>query len=74
MAGELTGKITKIRCNDGEEFGLPKHEVTPFGTNSFMVSQPGDLPWFLIVPSRCVDRIWMEVSSGNDEAITESET
>lgn len=54
------GKIVQLRTNDGETFDQSIYEIQPFSQSSFLVRVHKDSKRFLILPTRVVDRIWME--------------
>ena len=65
---EVQGRITGIRCSDGESYLSDGYIIQPFGPSSFYV-RALDSKEFMIIPTRCIDRIYMdegdEVPDGN---------
>lgn len=57
---KIYGKIVELVCSNGEKFKHLDYEIRPFSASSFYVKRIGDEKQFVIVPTRCVDRIWME--------------
>ena len=55
------GRILSIECSNGETFRSGPFHIEPFGPSSFIVrsKEPGTKK-FQIIPTRCVDCIWME--------------
>lgn len=67
-----TARITAIRCNDGEQYLEQDYIIEPFSQSSFMVRGRQAGNGFQIIPSRCVDRIFMEAEA--DEAVNQPAT
>ena len=58
---EQIGRILSIECGNGETYASRDFRIEPFGPSSFIVrsKEPGTKK-FQIIPTRCVDCIWME--------------
>lgn len=60
LAGLVLGRIKQINCSNGDIFENNEfHSIEPFSTASFIVKFY-DRQEFVIIPTRCVDRIWMQ--------------
>ena len=55
------GRILSIECSNGETIYSEYFHIEPFGPSSFIVRDRTEgTKRFQIIPTRCVDCIWME--------------
>ena len=58
---EQIGRILSIECSNGETYASWDFHIEPFSPASFIVrSKAEGTKRFQIIPTRCVDCIWME--------------